>query len=119
MFQLRYFLTFCNIQIEEVTVENSLDAASHDGNQIKESLKVVTVDPVENVEGAVGAEGKQVVAGDRLGLARLADHEELRQDGHRLQVDGERPQDLRGDTGHIDDLVQDCSNSSVLAMELL
>ena len=34
------------------------------------------------------------MGGDGLCLARLADHEELGQDGHRLQVDGERPQDL-------------------------
>ena len=34
------------------------------------------------------------MARDGLRLARLTDHEELRQDGDRLQVDGERPQDL-------------------------
>ena len=32
--------------------------------------------------------------GDGLCLARLGDHEELRQDGDRLQVDRERPQHL-------------------------
>lgn len=34
------------------------------------------------------------MGGDGLGLAGLADHEQLGQDGHRLQVDGERPQNL-------------------------
>lgn len=34
------------------------------------------------------------MGGDGLGLTSLADHEELGQDGHRLQVDGERPQNL-------------------------
>lgn len=34
------------------------------------------------------------MGGDGLGLTSLTDHEELGQDGHRLQVDGERPQDL-------------------------
>lgn len=29
-----------------------------------------------------------------LGLSSLADHEELGQDGHRLQVDRESPEDL-------------------------
>jgi hypothetical protein len=36
------------------------------------------------------------VGGNGLCLARLADHEQLWQDGHRLQVDGEGPQDLMG-----------------------
>ena len=39
------------------------------------------------------------MGGDGLRLARLADHEELGQDGHRLQVDGERPQDLAREDG--------------------
>ncbi len=40
---------------------------------------------------------------DRLGLAGLLDHEKLGQDGHGLQVDGERPQDLH----HAELVVQD------------
>lgn len=35
------------------------------------------------------------MGGDSLGLASLADHEELWKDGHGLQVDGEGPQDLK------------------------
>ena len=31
---------------------------------------------------------------DGLCLSSLLDHEELRQDGHRLKVDGEGPEDL-------------------------
>ena len=58
------------------------------------TFEVVSVDPVEDVEGAVGSEGEEIVRGDGLCLARLGDHEELRQDGDRLQVDGERPQHL-------------------------
>lgn len=34
------------------------------------------------------------MSGDGLSLTGLADHEKLRQDGHRLQVDGECPQNL-------------------------
>ena len=34
------------------------------------------------------------MGGDRLGLAGLLDHEQLRQDGHRLEVDGEGPEDF-------------------------
>ena len=87
-------LTFSDVEVEKVTVEYCLHAASNHSYQVKESLEVEAVDPVENVESAVGAEGKQVVAGDGLCLPRLADHEQLRQNGHRFQVDGEGPQDL-------------------------
>ena len=86
--------TFGDIKVEEVTVEDSLDHARHNGNHVKEALKVETPDPVEEVEGAIHAQAEQVVGGDCLRLASLADHEELRQDCHRLQVDGERPKDL-------------------------
>lgn len=34
------------------------------------------------------------MSGDGLGFSGLADHEQLREDGHGLQIDGERPQDL-------------------------
>lgn len=34
------------------------------------------------------------MSGDGLSLSSLADHEELWQDGHRLQIDGESPEDL-------------------------
>ena len=83
-----------DVEIEEVAVEDGLDAAGDDGDDVIETLRVISVDPVEDVETAVGAESKEIVAGDRLGLPGLADHEELGQDGHALQVDGEGPEDL-------------------------
>ena len=87
-------LTFGNVEIEEVTVQDGLDHTCHNGNHVKEALKVETPDPVEEVEGSIHAQEEQVVSGDGLRLTSLTDHEELGQDGHRLQVDGERPQDL-------------------------
>ena len=71
-------LTFCYVQVEEVAVQNCLDTASYYSDQIKESLEVEPVDPVEDVQCTVGAQGKQIVTGDGLSLACLADHEELR-----------------------------------------
>ena len=88
--------TFGDVEVEEIAVEDRLDQAGHDGNEVKEALEVVAPDPVEEIERAVHAQCEQVVAGDGLRLARLAHHEELRQDGHRLQVDGEGPEDLQG-----------------------
>ena len=43
------------------------------------------------------------MAGDRLGLPGLGDHEELGQDGHGLQVDGEGPEDLHDAELVVDD----------------
>lgn len=40
-------LTFCNIQIEEVAVEDGLHHPSNDGNHVKESLKVEPPYPVD------------------------------------------------------------------------
>lgn len=77
-----YKLTFCHIKVEEVTIENSLDDPSHDGNHVKEALKVEPPDPVEEVEGAIDPQTEQIVGSDGLGLAGLANHKELRQDGH-------------------------------------
>lgn len=74
--------TFGDVKVEEVTVEDSLDHTSHDGDQIKEAFEVVTPDPVDDVEGPIQAQAEQVMGGDRLCLASLADHEELRQDCH-------------------------------------
>ena len=50
--------TFGNVQVEEVTVKDRLDAAGDDGDQVEEPLEVVAIDPVEEVEGAVDSEGE-------------------------------------------------------------
>lgn len=93
--------TFGDVEVEEVAVEDRLDQACHDGDEVEEALEVVAPDPVEEIERAVDAQRKQVVARDGLRLARLAHHEQLRQDGHRLQVDGEGPEDLPGGAGEL------------------
>jgi hypothetical protein len=87
-------LTSCDVQIEEVSVEDSLNDAGDDGDGVEELLDVVAVDPVEDVQRAVRAEREQVVSRDRLRLTSLRQHEQLRHYRHRLQVDTECPQDL-------------------------
>ena len=87
-------ITFSNIQVEEVAVECCLDASSNNGNKIIESLIVVAVDPVDDVQSTVSTQSKKVVASDAFCLACLGDHKQLRQDGYWLQVDGEGPQNL-------------------------
>lgn len=86
--------TFSNVQVEEVAVEDGLDDTGHHGDEVEEALEVEAPDPVDEIERAVEAQEEQVVSGDGLRLPGLADHEELREDGHRLKVDGEGPQNL-------------------------
>ena len=88
------FLTFSDIQVKEVAVQSSLNASGHNGNDIIVAFHVEPEAPVQNVQGPVAAEGKQVVGRDRLCLAGLGNHVELRHDGNTLQVDGEGPQNL-------------------------
>lgn len=87
--------TLGNIQIEEITVQDGLHNSSNDSDEVKEAFKVVSVDPVQEVQSSVGAQGEQVVAGDGLRLTGLAYHEQLGKNGHRFQVDGECPQNLQ------------------------
>lgn len=84
-----------NVEVEEVAVQDRLDGSGEDRNQVVVSLGVVPVDPVEQIQGTVGTQRKQVMTGNAFRFARFADQEQLRQDGHRLQVDGERPQNLQ------------------------
>ena len=81
---------------EEVAVQHGLDDACNEGDPVHlmADLREVAVDPVRDVQSAVQSEGKQIVRGDGLGLPRSLQHEQLRQDGNRLQPDGEGPQDL-------------------------
>jgi len=84
----------CDVEIEKVAIENGLNTSGHNSDDIVERLSVVAIDPVENVETTVRAESEQIVAGNTLGLTSLGHHEQLGQDGHRLQIDREGPQDL-------------------------
>lgn len=91
-----------DVEIEEVAVQNGLDTASKDRNQVVEPFEVVSVCPVKDVQSSVGPQSEQVMRGDGFRLSGLADHEELRQNRNGLQVDGEGPQDLHGVEGMIE-----------------
>lgn len=86
----------CVVDPEKVAVEDGLDDAGDNGDPVDlvSGLGEVAVDPVGNVEGAVAAEGEEVVGGDGLGLAGALQHEELGQDRDGLEPDGEGPEDL-------------------------
>jgi len=75
---------FGDVEIEEIAIENSLDASGNDGDDVIETFAVVSEDPVEDVEATIGAESKQVVASNALGFSGLGHHKKLGQDGHTL-----------------------------------
>jgi len=83
-----------DIQVEEIAVQDGLDASSNNSNEIEESSIVVSVDPVEDVQCTVGTQRKQVMRCDGFSFAGFWYHEELRKDGDGFQVDGEGPQHL-------------------------
>lgn len=84
----------CNIKVEKVTIEERLHAAGHDRNDVVETFEVISVNPVENIKGAVHAESEQVVRCDGFCFTSFCHHEQLRQDGKRLEVNREGPQDF-------------------------
>ena len=45
--------TFGDVEIEEVAVEDGLDATSNDSNQIEKAFEVEAVNPVEEIESTV------------------------------------------------------------------
>lgn len=69
---------FRDVEVEEVAVENGLNEARADRDQIVESLVLVPVDPVEQIKCSIHAQSEKIVACDGLGFASFTDHEKLR-----------------------------------------
>lgn len=84
------------VNVEKVAVENRLDNTGDDGDPVHLVLGLgkVAVDPVGDVQRAVASEGEEIMGRDGLSLARALQHEQLRENGHGLEPDGEGPQDL-------------------------
>lgn len=78
------------IDIEKVCIQGSLHNARHDRYPVVEvRFGKVSVYPVENVQGAVAAEGKEVVRRDGFGFACFGELVQLREDRDGFEVDGE------------------------------
>jgi hypothetical protein len=82
--------------VEEIDVESSLNDTGNDGDEVSVvvGFGLCTVDPVGNVESTVQAKHEDVIAGQVLNLAVTLKHNQLREDGQRLEVDGKCPQNL-------------------------
>jgi len=100
-----------HVQVEEVAVEDSLDNSCDNCDDIIESFEVVAVNPVEDVESAVGTESKQVMGGDGLSFSGFGHHEELGEDGHAFQIDGESPKNLHDTELMVQDKGEDSNRS--------
>ena len=76
------------VVVEEVDVERGLHEAREPDDPLEVVLlRRVPIDPVEQVEAAVGAERGDIVRGEVLDLSLLLQEEELRQDRDRLEID--------------------------------
>ena len=82
------------VDVEEIEVEASLDNARNNGNGVNLMVAEVSPNPVGNIQSAVKTHGSKVMCGDCLCFACSLEHEELREDGHSLEEDGERPKDF-------------------------
>lgn len=82
----------------EIEVEGCLDDAEDDRDRVRTLVVGVEPanDPIDEVEGAVGAQEDDVEGGDDGGYGGLAEEEELREDTDRLEDLGEDPEPLAG-----------------------
>ncbi len=82
----------------KVEVEQGLDDAENDGEVVEQVVGGVegALDPVEDVEAAVGAEGEQIVGVNDGRNGGLAQEQQLGQDGDGLEDLGEGPEPLGG-----------------------
>mmetsp|Transcript_63016 Transcript_63016/g.133002 ORF Transcript_63016/g.133002 Transcript_63016/m.133002 type:complete len:229 (-) Transcript_63016:165-851(-) len=84
-------LALC-IVVEEVTIEASLDEPADPADPVHVVLCEVSVDPVQDVEGPVGAHAPYEVRGEVLHLPALLHQYKLGEDGYAFQPDGHRPE---------------------------
>lgn len=83
------------VDVEEVRVDEGLDQSCGDADEVQTLLGEVSVDPVRQVERSVEPQCEDVVDCEEVALALALEHEELWQDGHRFQPEGETPRDLQ------------------------
>jgi len=87
-------VSLCDVEVEEICVQEGLDGPRNPDNPVNIPLGVVAVDPVDQVQATVEAKGKEVMGVNSLSLSCNLEHVKLGEDGHSLQPDGERPKDL-------------------------
>ena len=88
--------SLCVVDVEKVRVQDGLNNSCNDCNGIVKArhIEEVAIDPIGNIQRPVCAERKEVVGRDCFRFARSLQHKQLRENGNRLQPDGECPKDL-------------------------
>ena len=85
------FLHRDQIVVQEVAVKTSLEGATENLSPAVEAINLPSVDPVEDVEESVEAEGCHVMRCDVLHNSNLIEHPDLRDEGEGLEPQGETP----------------------------
>jgi len=70
----------CEVDVEKVAVQASLDRSCNPDNPVHVGLSVVAIDPIDEVQGAISSKSKEIMRCDDLGLSSLCQHKELGQD---------------------------------------
>mmetsp|Transcript_14368 Transcript_14368/g.50436 ORF Transcript_14368/g.50436 Transcript_14368/m.50436 type:complete len:224 (-) Transcript_14368:144-815(-) len=83
------------VVVKEIAVETCLDEAADPADPIHVVLCEVAIDPIQNVEGPIGAQATDEVRGQILDLSPLLHQHQLGNDGHALEPDGHGPQTIR------------------------
>lgn len=84
-----------DVIVEKVAVDGCLHNSGYPHNPLAVArLGEVSVHPVQQIQPTVATEQEHVVACQRVHILCALEQHELGQNGHRLQVDGERPQHL-------------------------
>jgi len=83
------------VSVQEVAVETGLEAATEDLCQAVLAVELVSVDPVEDVEESVHAEGSHVVRGYVLDDPDLVEHDDLRDESECFEPKAETPLELK------------------------
>ena len=82
------------VSVQEVAVEACLEAARQDLGQAVLAVQFVSVDPVQDVEESVHAQGSHVVGGYVLNNSYLVQHHNLRNECKCLEPETEAPLEL-------------------------
>ena len=92
--QLNDALTLLNrdeVVVKEVAVEARLQSATEDLSPAEESVDLIPVNPVKDVEEPVQAQGRDIMRGDVLDDPNFVQHPDLRDEGNRLEPQTETP----------------------------
>lgn len=93
--------------IDEIRVEQTLDNSCYkrcENNSVPVEYPGLHAQlPMEDVHNSVEAQKEHVVGRDVLHLLEPCDHGELRENCHRLQPNGERPHEVDGIEGFVDE----------------